>query len=159
MRKKYSFFISLCRLFFIHLCGIIAVALSYYYGAEFVLSIGYLIIIAGEISNSLNKGLELTALFYILWQGIALLCSALLITNLSAYVFNDNVIFILLFWSTPIYPWASLFNWSGEYYAFSYYALIFWPWIGFILVMGWSCLRRRRSNNQIIPYQRFRNGI
>ena len=146
MRIEFSFITSVIRLYFIHFFGIIAVGLGYYYGLEFVLSLIYFIIIVSEIKNLPLRGFGINAVIYILWQGIAILCSILLMGNLGKYVFDDNAIFILQYWCTPIYPWASLFTHPGGEYAFSYYVFVIWPWIGFIIFMVIVCRRNGNIN-------------
>lgn len=133
MRKKFSLLTPLIRLYFVQVSGILAVGLGFYYGLEYFLSLAYLFIIVQEIRKlHLNKFLSAAAL-YVLWQGIALLCSALLIGDSSGSVLSDNAVFILQFWSTPLYPWFVYYTGDG---GAGYYALLYWPWSSFFLYMG-----------------------
>ena len=136
MKIEFSYFKYLSRLYFIHFCGIIAVGLGFYYGLEFVLSTIYLVIIFFEIKNLPVKSFLHNAAYYFSWQGLALFCSFLLIGAHSGNFFIDNAVFILQYWSTPIYPWMTLFSNAGGAYAFSYYALISWPWVSVPVFFG-----------------------
>jgi hypothetical protein len=136
MKEKCNWGKELLRLYVMKIWGTVAVGAGFYYGLEYWLSLLFYYIIIKEIMKISEYYDNYRAVgIFALWQITPLFFSILLIAGLDAGFLSSNAIFVLQFWSTTVYPWFVLLKTGWGYYSDAYYAVMYWPWLSFLLYM------------------------